>query len=144
MLWDGTYRFSSLFEKSRKSNHLYMSLHRQHFLLNHLKTLSVGPTGVWTHDLPLSRPTLSHWTELTRRQFLGTSFDPEICQPIKEGEASLNCPIVRWDNIPNLSVPLTTSKWKICNHIIGTCIRALYKSRTSQSSKRIWNLGFLR
>ena len=42
-------------------------------------------------------------TKLTRRQFWGMSFDPEICQPIKEGEASPNCPIVQWDNISNLS-----------------------------------------
>ena len=43
----------------RKSNRLQMSLQRQHFLLNYLKTLSVGPAGVWTRDLPLSRPALS-------------------------------------------------------------------------------------
>ena len=51
--------FSSLSEKTRKSNHLEMSLQRQHFLLSHLKTLSVGPAGVRTRDLPLSRPPLS-------------------------------------------------------------------------------------
>ena len=38
--------FSSLSEKTRKSNHLQMSLQRQHFLLSYLKTLSVGPAGV--------------------------------------------------------------------------------------------------
>ena len=47
VLWDGTYGFSSLSEKTRKSNHLQMSLQRQHFLLSYLKTLSVGPAGVW-------------------------------------------------------------------------------------------------
>ena len=36
-----------------------MSLQRQHFLLSYLKTLSVGPAGVRTHDLRLSRPALS-------------------------------------------------------------------------------------
>ena len=36
-----------------------MLLQRQHFLLSYLKTLSVGPAGVWTRDLPLSRPALS-------------------------------------------------------------------------------------
>ena len=35
-----------LFEKTRKSNHLQMSLQRQHFLLSYLKTLSVGPARV--------------------------------------------------------------------------------------------------
>ena len=33
-------------EKTRKSNHLQMSLQRQHFLLNYLKILSVGSAGV--------------------------------------------------------------------------------------------------
>ena len=59
VLWDGTYGFSSLSEKTRKSNHLQMSLQRQHFLLSYFKALSVGPAGVWTCDLPLSRPALS-------------------------------------------------------------------------------------
>ena len=48
VLWDGTYGFSSLSEKTRKSNHLQMSLQRQHFLLSYLKTLSVGPAGFET------------------------------------------------------------------------------------------------
>ena len=59
VLWDGTYGFSSLSEKARKSNHLQISLQRHHFLLSYLKTLSVGPAGVWTRDLPLGRPALS-------------------------------------------------------------------------------------
>ena len=59
VLWDGTYGFSSLSKKTRKSNRLQMSLQRQHFLLSYLKTLSVGPAGVQTCDLPLSRPVLS-------------------------------------------------------------------------------------
>ena len=45
--------------ETRKSVYLQMSLQRQHFLLSYLKTLSVGPAGVWTCDLPLGRPTLS-------------------------------------------------------------------------------------
>ena len=59
VLWDGTYGFSSLSEKTRKSNHLQMSLQRQHFPLSYLKTMSVGPGGVWTRDVPLGRPALS-------------------------------------------------------------------------------------
>ena len=51
--------FSSLSEKTRKSNRLQMSLQRQHFLLSYLKTLSVGPAGVRARDFPLSRPALS-------------------------------------------------------------------------------------
>ena len=53
MLWDETYGFSSLSKKTRKSNHLQMSLQKQHFLLSYLKTLSVGPAEVWTRDLPV-------------------------------------------------------------------------------------------
>ena len=59
MLWDWTNGFSSLSEKTRKSNRLQMSLQRQHLLLSYLKTLSVGPAGARTRDLPLSRPVLS-------------------------------------------------------------------------------------
>ena len=59
VLWDGTYGFSSLSEKTTKSNHLQISLQRQHFLFSYLKTLSVGLAGVWTRDLPLGRPALS-------------------------------------------------------------------------------------
>ena len=61
VLWDGTYGFSSLSEKARKSNHLQMSLQRQYFLVSYLKILSVGPAGVWTRD----RQTGALPTELT-------------------------------------------------------------------------------
>ena len=44
--WDGTYDFSSLSEKTRKSNDLQISLQRQHFL-SYLKTLSVGEARVF-------------------------------------------------------------------------------------------------
>jgi len=42
---DGAYDLSSLSEKTRISNHLQMSLQRQHILLSYFKTLNVGP--VW-------------------------------------------------------------------------------------------------
>ena len=44
----GAYGLSSLSEKTRISNHLQMSLQRQHILLNYFKTLSVGP--VWNSN----------------------------------------------------------------------------------------------
>ena len=44
-LWDGTSGLSSLSEKTRESNH---------FLLNYLQTLNVGPAGV---ELTTSRVT---------------------------------------------------------------------------------------
>ena len=34
---------------------------KQRFLLSYLKTLSVGPTGVWTHGLLLSSTSSSNW-----------------------------------------------------------------------------------
>ena len=34
---------------------------KQHFLLSYLKTLNVGPTGVWTHGLLLSSTSSSNW-----------------------------------------------------------------------------------
>ena len=40
---DGAYGLSSLSEKTRTSNHLQMSLQRQHILLSYFKTLSVCP-----------------------------------------------------------------------------------------------------
>ena len=63
VLWDGTYGLSSLSEKTRKSNCLQMSLQRQHFLLSYLKTLSVGPAGVRTHDLPHGSPVLNQLSQ---------------------------------------------------------------------------------
>ena len=63
MLCDGTYGFLSLSEKTSKSNRLQMSLQRQHFLPSYLKTLSVGPAGVRTRDLPLNRPALSQLSQ---------------------------------------------------------------------------------
>jgi len=42
---DGAYDILSLYEKTRISSHLQMSLQRQHILLSYFKTLSVGP--VW-------------------------------------------------------------------------------------------------
>ena len=63
MLWDGTYGFSSLSEKTWKSNHLQMSLQRQHFVLSYLKTLSVGLAGIQTCDLALIRPALSQLSQ---------------------------------------------------------------------------------
>ena len=59
VLWDGTYGFSSLSEKTRKSNYLQMSLQRQNFLHSYLKTLSVGLAGVWTRNLPVWN--FCHW-----------------------------------------------------------------------------------
>ncbi len=51
--WELAYGLSSLSEKTRKSNHLQMSLQRHDIHLNFFKTLSVGPVcRTWTRDLP--------------------------------------------------------------------------------------------
>ena len=53
------FSFSSLSEKTRKSNHLRMSKAASAFFsVTLLKSLSVSP-GVWTRDLTLSRPAFS-------------------------------------------------------------------------------------
>ena len=41
-------QFLFLSEKTRMSNHLWMSQQRQHVLVSYFKTLSVGPAWVWT------------------------------------------------------------------------------------------------
>ena len=64
---DGAYALSSLSEKTRTSNHLQMSLQRQHILLSYFKTLSVGP--VWgSNPRPPARQSGTLPTELTRRR----------------------------------------------------------------------------
>ena len=55
---DEAYHLSSLSEKTRISNHLQMSLQRQHILLSYLKTLSVGPVWGSNRDHPHGSPTL--------------------------------------------------------------------------------------
>ena len=54
-------------EKTRESNHLQISLQRQHFLLSYLKTLSVGPARIWTRNLPLGTRRFPNWTYLAWR-----------------------------------------------------------------------------
>ena len=41
---------------------------KQHFLLSYLKTLSVGPTGVWTHGLLLSSTSSSNWAKQVKEK----------------------------------------------------------------------------
>ena len=40
-----------------------MSLQRQHFLISYLKTPSVGPAGIRTHDLPHGSPVLNQLSQ---------------------------------------------------------------------------------
>ena len=57
--WDKACGLSSLSEKTRESNHLQMSLQRQHFLLSYLKTLHEFPE-CWSCQSFWSRNQLSH------------------------------------------------------------------------------------
>ena len=50
------YGLSSSSEKTSKSDHLQMSLQRQHFLLSYLKTLRVGPARVLNLQPPAQKP----------------------------------------------------------------------------------------
>ena len=50
MLRDRAYGSLPLSEKTRKSNHLQMSLQRKQLLLSYLKALIVGPAGIWSHN----------------------------------------------------------------------------------------------
>ena len=62
-LQDGTYGLLLLSEKTKESNHLQMSLLRQHFPLSYLKTLSIGLARVRTHDLLHGSPILNQLNE---------------------------------------------------------------------------------
>ena len=69
VLWDGTYGFSSLSEKTRKSKHLQMSLQRQHFGLQFGRKLRRPPecwSGRGLNPRPPVRQTDALPTELTR------------------------------------------------------------------------------
>ena len=65
-------RFSSLSEKTRKSNRLQVSLKRQHFLLSYLKTLRLPDPECWSgrglNPWPSAQQTGGFPTEPTRRR----------------------------------------------------------------------------
>ena len=67
-LWDGAYSLSPLSEKTRKSNRLYMSLQRQHFLLSYLRTLIVVQARVRTSGLLLRRASPSFFLSFFSRR----------------------------------------------------------------------------
>ena len=62
---DMAHGLSSLSEKDRTSNHLQMSLQRQHILLSDFKTLSVGPVCRGLNPRPPARQSGALPTELT-------------------------------------------------------------------------------
>lgn len=54
VLWDWTYGFSSLFEKTRKSNRLQISLQRHHFLLLSFSRSADGRSPDWANQAAVS------------------------------------------------------------------------------------------
>jgi len=58
----GAYGLSSLSKKTRISNHLQMSLQRQHILLSYFKTRVLVWSGARTQDLLHGSPTLYQLT----------------------------------------------------------------------------------
>ena len=68
VLWYRTYGFSSLSEKTRKSNHLQMSLQRQHFLLSYFEDPECW-SGWGLNPRPPAWQTGALPTELIRRRW---------------------------------------------------------------------------
>ena len=77
---DVAYGLSSLSEKTRISNHLQISLQRQHILLSYIfKTLSVGP--VWDlNPRPPARRSNALPTELTGRRVIILTLQNQILE----------------------------------------------------------------
>ena len=92
-------RFIALSEKNRKPNRLQMLLQRHNFLVSYLKILSVGPAGVWTYGLPLSRPALiplslpGGGSDQIRKAVCSCCFLPLVHQDRREYSETLVLPV---------------------------------------------------
>ena len=134
VLWDGTNGFSSLSETTRKSNRLQMSLLGQHFLLS---SSSVGPAGVWTCDLPLSRPASA--TEVRSNDSTATraSLKKWICVPsvlIAIIPTHLFCQILA--DPPGVEFQGTITKFRKRNKISSSLVYVLHKTWNKAFSRR--------
>ena len=134
VLWDGTNGFSSLSETTRKSNRLQMSLLGQHFLLSFS---SVGPAGVWTCDLPLSRPASA--TEVRSNDSTATraSLKKWICVPsvlIAIIPTHLFCQILA--DPPGVEFQGTITKFRKRNKISSSLVYVLHKTWNKAFSRR--------
>ena len=72
VLWDGTYGFRPLPRRLESLTVCRCHCKGSTFSSVILKTLSVGPAGVWTRELPLSRPVLSQLCSSRYRHFCYT------------------------------------------------------------------------
>ena len=129
---NGTHGFSSLCEKTKKSNHLQMSLQRQHFLLSDLKTLRVGLGGIWTGGLPLGIPAPSQLSQpglLRISGFLG-----EI--PACRGNNNMFTTI----DIPQFFLHHHSQEWRRgrTQHALGVWWRFPFCFVTKRKSPDLW------
>ena len=134
VLWDGTKGFSSLFEKTRKSNRSQMSLQGHQFLLS---SSSVGPARVWTCDLPLSRPVSA--TEVRSNDSTATraSLKKWICVPsvlIAIIPTHLLCQ--KLTNPPGVEFQGTITKFRKRNQISSLLVYVLHKTLNKAFSRR--------
>ena len=123
----------SLSEKTRKANHLQVSLERQPggFLLRYFKTLSVSLAGVRTRDLPLSRPRSPN---LTNQAVKGTH--EIIAQHKFPGFASFNTLWLLYrSSQANTALILEDSQCLCCRIKLQTRKIRIYGGTSTQSSK---------
>ena len=109
MLWDRTYSFLSLYEKTRKSNHLQMSLQRLHFLLSYLKILRVDPAGLGLKPWPPAQQTGALLTEITRGRsnLLLTHLRKHACRQQKPWQVFLSLAFLWiWTQVKCANMPI--------------------------------------
>ena len=104
-----------------------MSLQRQHFLLSYLKTVSVGPAGVWTNGLPLSRPRLSNWANWAAVNNKKNKTIFPYCMPGQRGTFTYSYRFTEWQ--------VHQKSWEtVCfNRFFILLFISLYLSRPSGS-----------
>ena len=133
MLWDGTYSFLSLSEKTRKSNRLQMSLQRQHFLLSYFKDPECW-SGQGLNPRPPAQQTGALPTELTRLHQRGNALivfnifptnSPRKC--IKNSLANLYVDIgdyrAKWEpNLIGWKTIFTDSQTLTCPRLHKVCL----------------------
>ena len=126
VLWDGTKGFSSLSEKTRKSNSSQMSLQGHQFLLS---SSSVGLAGVWTCDLPLSRPVSATEVRSNDSTATRTSLKKWICVP-SVLIAIIPTPLLcqKLADPPGVEFEGTISKFRKRNKISSELVYVLHKT----------------
>ena len=129
MVWDGNYGFSSLSEKTRKSNHLQKSLPRQHFLLSYFKDPECWSSRVLNSQL--SRPTLFQLSL------------PGSVQMITNYKTNLRLKILKCSQSPSFLLSFKDFHFHLAALKEEHCLKAGYHQRQSlslnQKSKTLWS-----